>query len=426
MAIIDPHQLKFAKTARPYEGLWHGTGCAKTRTALYTVREYSGSILVVAPKTTVHKKQWQYEAKVLGIKEPRVISKEEFRRDHRELERYDVFIFDEAHHGFGVSPNTHTVNKQKVPKSSQIYDAVKWYIETHRPARFIPATATPNKTPMSIYAAATLLGHEVDFFEFRKQFYVVLPMDLPFGQVAYAPKRTEKAMKELADFTRSIGQVLRLEDLKDIVAIPPKIESFDLTADQKKAIKMLSSRFTGDASLRVKRHQIENGILYGKAYNPDTRRVEDISERYKCDKIEYIVDRADEFKKMIIFANYTEQVNAIADALREAGKNVLVMDSSTKDRKAVEMQAEAADSAYIVAQASVSSEWEFKTCSVVIFASLSNRAIDYIQGKGRPQRYDSIKSVLYIHLKTEYEGSIDSKWFDVIMSGRDFNEALYE
>ncbi len=375
---------------------------------------------------SVKKKQWQYEAKVLGLKAPKVVSKEEFRRDHQKLGRYAAFIVDEAHYVFGVSPNTRRVKGKPVPKSSQLFDAILWYLENERPDRFIPATATPNKTPMSVWAAAKLLGHEIDYFAFREEFYTILPMDLPWGQVVYAPRRTRKAMEALAELTRSIGQVLRLEDLKDVPEQTYRDVDVELTSAQLQAIAELPMRFTGDATLRVKRHQIENGILYSEDYDPKASKIQKKAERFKCSKIDYILERAEEFPKMVIFANYTEQVNAIADALREEKKNVYVLDAKTKDRKALESEAEAAESSYIVAQTSLSSEWEFKSCPVVIFASLSNRSIDYIQGKGRVQRYDAVKHNLYIHLRTEYKGSIDSKWFDVIMSGRDFNEALYE
>jgi hypothetical protein len=424
---LAKHQRQFAKTARPYEGLWHGTGCAKTRTALHTVQDYDGSILVIAPKTTVHKQQWQYEAKVLGMKAPTVISKETFRRDHQILNRFRVVIVDEAHCICGMQPNTRRINKREVPKTSQLYDSVLWYITNHRPERLILSTATPNKTPMSVYAASVLLGHKWDFYDFRSEFYTILPMDLPWGQVVYAPRRTKIVMDALAERTRELGQVLRLEDLKDIPEQTYRTVEFELTAQQKKQIELLPSMFTGDATLRGKRHQIENGILYSDVFDPKTNRIIKKTQRFDNAKLDYILERADEFEKMVIFANYTEQVNMIADALRKEGKeNVFVMDSSTKDRKAVETQAEKLQSAYIVAQASVSSEWEYKSAPVVIFASLSNKSLDYIQGKGRVQRYDKVKKNLYIHLKTTYKGSIDAKWFDTIMSGRDFNEALFD
>lgn len=420
--MIAPHQQDFANTAKLHTGLWWGTGVGKTRGALHTVRDCDGSILVIAPKTTVQKKQWQYEASVLGIKEPHVISKEEFRRDHLTLQRYDAVIIDEAHNVFGVSPNTRQRKKKIIPKASQLYEASLWYIQTHKPTRLILATATPNKTPMAIYAASTLLGNEVDFYAFRDAFYIRLPMP----NEIYSPKRDQATIDRLATYTRKLGQVLRLEDIKDV---PPQTfitETFELTTGQSTALRTIPSRFTDTGAQRLKRHQIENGVLYEDVFNPVTKKVARKVERFPNNKIDYIVERAIEFPKMVIFANYTEQVDAIAEALRKEERKVLIMDSRTKDRKAIETEAESSDSVYIVAQASVSSEWEFKSCPCVIFASLDNKSLSYIQGIGRIQRYDAVKANLYIHLVTDYKGSVDKKWYDCIMSGKDFNEALYE
>lgn len=422
--MIAPHQQTFDDIAKPHYGCWHGTGTGKTRTCTHSVREHEGSIMVVAPKTSVQKKQWQGEAKTLGLKEPFVISKEQFRRDHKTLPHFDAVIFDEAHFIFGVTPNTKQVNKVKVPKASQLYEAARWYIDTHKPKRVILATATPNKTPMSIWAAGRLLGRDWDFYRFRNLFYKRLPMNV--RSPVYAPKRDKASIDALARFTNSLGQSLRMEDIKDVPLQSFITETFDLTAKQKETLKTLPSRFTDLTSLRCKRHQVENGLLYEDALDPVAQKVVRTVENIPCEKLAYIIERSYEFPKMVIFANYTEQVDQIAEALRKEGKEVHVMDSRTKDRKAVENAVESVDSAYVVAQATVSSEWEFKSCPVMIFASLSNKNVDYIQGKGRIQRYDAVKKNLYIHLVTDHKESIDKRWYDAIMSGKDFNEALYE
>jgi len=380
--------------------------------------------MVVAPKTTTQKKQWQEEAKTLGMQEPFVISKEMFRRDHKTLPHYDAVIFDEGHFHFGVSPNVRQRKGVKIPKASKLYEATKWYIDTHKPKRVIFATATPNKTPMSIWAAGRLLGKDWDHSRFRDLFYTKLPMNT--WSPVYAPKRDQKSMDALARFTLSLGPSLRMEDIKDVPEQSFITESFDLTAQQKEVLKTLPGRFTDDSALRLKKHQVENGLLYEDVFNPDTGKVSRNTEFFACEKLNYILERAYEFPKMTIFTNYIDQVDQIADMLEKEGKVVYKMDGRTKDRKAVEKAVESVDSAYIVAQASVSSEWEFKTCPVMIFASLSNKSLDYIQGKGRIQRYDAVKKNLYIHLVTDHKESVDRKWYDTIMSGKDFNEALYD
>ncbi len=419
--MIAKHQQQFADTARPWEGLFFGTGTGKTRTALWSVRDCP-RILVIAPKTSVQKGQWTAEAVTIHMRQiPTVISKETFRRDHKILPYFDAVIFDEAHHVFGVTPNTRQRNRVRIPKASQLFEAFEWYLLHHKPTCVILATATPNKTPMGVWAAAKLLGHNWDFYQFRDKFYIRLPMP----HEVYSPRRDEEAMTSLAQLTRKIGQVLRLEDIADVPAQTYLTETFELTDEQKTALKTLPARFSDASALRLKTHQIENGLLYEDVFDPMTNRVARRQEYFDNGKISRIVDLSCEFPKMVIFANYTAQIDAIADALRKEGKNVYTLTGKSKDRKETCEQAEEAPSAYIVAQASVSSEWEFKSCGVMVFASLSNRSLDYVQGIGRIQRYDAIKKNLYIHLVTVGARSVDKKWFDCIMSGKDFNEALY-
>lgn len=421
--MIAPHQQNFKDTARAYEGCWHGTGTGKTRTCLWAVKEHQ-RILVIAPKTSVMKGQWIDESITLHMKNtPVVMSKEQFRRDAKLIPRFDAVIVDEAHYVFGVTPNTRQRNRVKIPKASQLFESLLWYLEEHKPARVILATATPNKTPMAIWAAARLLGYRWDFYAFRDQFYVRLPMQ----HEVYSPRRDDIAMEALAGKTREIGQVLRLADIKDVPEQTFIVEEFPLTEEQKRVIKGLAGRFADAGSLRSKTHQVENGVLYEDVFDENTHKVSRKTELYTCEKIKYVVERSDEFVKMVVFANYTAQVEAIAKALRDNGKeNVFMMTGETKDRKEILDFCESAESAYLVVQGSISSEWEFKTANCMIFASLTNKAIDKIQSKGRIQRYDAVKANIYIDLVTNYSGSVDKKLFKCISSGEDFNIALFD
>lgn len=428
MELIASHQEEFARTAPAHCGLFDGTGCGKTRTALHAVRDCDGSVLVIAPKSSVQKRQWQHEARVLGMAEPLVISKEDFRRDHLKLGRFRAVIIDESHNHFGVTTATRSVRKVVRPKASQLFEATVWYVETHKPDRLILATATPNKTPLAVWAAGRILGRQWDYAKFRHEFYTSFPMQMGYRAVdVFTPRRDPESMERLAAITRGLGRVLRLEDIRDVPEQTFRTVEFGLTKAQTDMLRELPNRFTDAGSLRTKRHQVENGVLYEDVFDPVTKRVARMSESIANEKIGYVLERATEFKKMVVFANYRRQVSDIARALREDGhENVFELTGDTKDRKALWEAAEALDSAYIVAQAGVSSEWEFKTCPVVIWASLSNKSLDYIQGRGRIQRYDAVKANLYIHLVTDYRGSVDRRWFDCIMTGRDYNEALFD
>jgi superfamily II DNA or RNA helicase len=139
-------------------------------------------------------------------------------------------------------------------------------------------------------------------------------------------------------------------------------------------------------------------------------------------KIDYIVERAQEFPKLLIFANYTAQINTIAEKLREEGYKVSTLTGATKDRKELIETAESDAEHIVIAQSSVSSGWELPSFPCVVYASKSWRYVDYEQGIGRVLRANHLKKNLYIHLIVK--GGPDEDCHKAIMSGVDFQEKL--
>jgi len=124
--IIDENKLKC--------GLFMGTGSAKIRTALHLAE---GKTLVICPKQQREDQTWQRNAEKFRIDiDLTVISKEDLRTDWQDLSPYDTVICDEIHTMIGMTPETRQRRGTRIPKTSQIFDALYNYLQKFPPKRF--------------------------------------------------------------------------------------------------------------------------------------------------------------------------------------------------------------------------------------------------------------------------------------------------
>lgn len=405
-------------------GLFLGTGSGKTKTALLLSR---GDILVIAPKTQVQDRNWEreylqiinetidsYRSKdPLPTFKPRltVMSKEEFRRDAHGLERFHTVIVDEAHTCLGMTPNIRWRNKNPIPKSSQLYEALEAYIARTKPDKLYLCTATIVKSPFTVFAAARLFGKKWDFYKFREEFYTRLPMP---GREVWTPKRSSEVKDKLANLVRSIGHIGRLEDFFDVPEQTFKTVHVELTPKQRSRIKDLPLEYPDPLVLLGKRHQVENGVLAGDEFNE--------VEEFDNAKIDKILDLAAEFPRMVVFAKYRAQIEQIQMALTKAGYSTWTLTGDTKDRGGIIKQANSLDGIFI-AQAQISAGWELPSYPCMVFASRSYSFVDYVQALGRIQRANYIKKNLYINLIVK--DGVDEAVDEALANKQDFDERLY-
>lgn len=421
--MIEPlyqHQKKIIQEDKKKCGLFLGTGGGKTRTALELAE---GSILVICPKQQFLDKTWEKNAEKFGIKKPiKVISKEWLKNHPEEWKYYDTIIIDECHKNLGVEPRTRQKNKVQIPKTSAIFQATYDLIQQYPPKRLYLCSATPVTKPMHMWAIAILMGEKWSFFQFRERYY--FPVKMGFRQ-EWLPRKDQETKQRLALVVQRFGYTGSLNDFVDVPEQSHKTVYIDLTEPQKLALKELSNDEADPLVRRARQRTIENGVLYGK-------RVESISEWedvmvkdtkiYPSNKIEYILEKAVEFPKLLIFANYTAQINEIAKALREEGYDVSTLTGQTKDRGAVIENAEKSEAHIVVAQSGISSGYELPSFPCVIYASKSWQYVDYEQSLGRVLRINKLKKNLYIHLVVP-DGP-DEDCHESIMSGMDFQEKL--
>lgn len=431
------HQERIVKDDRKYTGLFTGTGSGKTRAGLLLAR---GDTLVIAPKTQREDKNWERGLAML-VKDPdapvpeleslTVISKEDFRRDWDILPYYETLIGDEAHTLLGVTPNIKWVKtgkayvKEPVIVWSQTFDALDKYIQKHRPKRLYLATATIMRSPMTVWAAAKLLGKQIDWYKFRAEYYVQLPMP---GRTVFKPRDDNETKDKLAALVRELGYVGRLEDFFDVPAQTFKTIYVPLTGAQKKRIKEIPLQYPEPIVQLGKVHQIENNYLLGDKFNKP--------EPFEGGKLDALSELALEFPRMVVFAKYTAQIDTVAAHLRSEGYKVLTMTGETQNRGQLILEANKALSCIFICQAQISAGWELPEYPVMVFASMTYSFVDYDQALGRIQRANNIKKNLYIKLvmRPEFEGTgkkrrliggVDAAVEKSIANKQNFNERIY-
>lgn len=420
MKPLYEHQKKVLLEDKHKCGLFLGTGAAKTRTALCLAK---GKTLVICPKQQREDKTWEREnAKWETKVKLTVISKEDIRKMWDILPKYETVIIDEVHSCLGVSPNTIQRKGIQYPKTSQIFESTKKFIERVQPERLYFLSATPAPKPMSMWGLGILMGQKWDFYLFRQTYYI----EIRVGGVRriWMPKKTEEAKQRLANLVQKLGYTGSLNDFFDVPAQTHKVVEIPLSGEQKRAMENMTFAEADPLVRRARLRTIENGVLYGKKIEELEGKIDQMSNltsTFKTYKIDYILERALEFPKLLIFANYTAQIDMIARALREEEYNVSVLNGATKDRTFIKRVDESDEPHIIIAQCSISSGYELPSFPCVIYASKSFRFVDYEQSLGRVLRANKLKKNLYIHLVCE---GCDKDCHETIMSGEDFQERL--
>jgi hypothetical protein len=416
------HQKRIIQLDPRYAPIALGTGGGKTRVCLELAQ---GSILVICPKQQKLDRTWEINAEKFGIHvELRVVSKEEFRKIWMDLPRFDTIIGDEFHYMLGVYPDEKYVKKVRVPKTSQMYEAIRGYMDKHKPSRFYPASATMISKPMNLYALGVLLGKSWDYHKFRDRFY----FEKKIGFRSLWIPRRDSATKDLLVklFKDKLGAFTgTLSDWFDVPDQVHKTVYVPLTAGQHHAIRKLEEEEADPMAKRARIRTIENGILYATevdVINEKESRLSRRTIRYDSDKLGEILDLVDEFPKILIFAAYTGQVESIAEAVGKAGLSVYTLTGATKNREEVVRKAEESEAAVVIAQASISSGYELPSFPCVVFASKSFLYRDYEQGLGRVLRANAIKKNLYVHIVVK--GGLDEQCHKTIMAGEDFQEQM--
>ncbi len=407
-------------------GIFLGTGVGKT---LPTLVLAEGKTLVICPKQQMIDKTWEKENKKFNLgKDLTVINYDMFWRTREQYGPYDTVILDEGHRGLGVEPKTRQRNKVQIPKTSKTFEAILVYIREHQPDRFYIATATPMSKPMNVWAMAKLFHVDWNYFSFRETFYIPTMMGRRQEWIAKTDDATQKRLAGLVKrfgYTGALSDFMDVPEQKHLMPTDGSLAYIELSDEQKQALKQLNEDEADPMVRRSRMRTIENGILYSKKIEKmsewEDRMIND-TKFFRNYKTDFILEKAQEFSKMFIFAAYTAQIIEISRVLKEEGYNVVTVTSKTKNRDTVFVEADAMDKVIVVCQASICEGYRVPSAPCMIFMSKSNQFLHYDQGKGRILDGQHLKKNLYIHLVVK--GGADESCHGTIMSGANFQEKL--
>jgi superfamily II DNA or RNA helicase len=127
------------------------------------------------------------------------------------------------------------------------------------------------------------------------------------------------------------------------------------------------------------------------------------------------------YKKLIVVAHYTEQINELANELAK-DKPVFILDGHTKDPALTKQQAQEAEECYLIVQSAMGFGWDGYMFGAIVFASMSHSCLNHTQMTGRVRHLKHLNPVFYYYL---IGGRWDKRIYDTILKGQDFNPHIY-
>ncbi len=399
MTTLYKHQQDFLAQNLDKSALVWSCGTGKTRTAIEWANVGFGPVLVICPKAL--KTNWQREVKKWSNNIfIQVVSKEEFRRDHSLYKKYNSVIVDEIHNGF-LTPQF----------KSQMSKALKKYLHMHKVSRVLLLSATVyTSSPWNIYNLAWYTGYEWNYMEFKRMFFVDIPMGM---RTISQPKKGIE--NELAQLTKSIASVV---DIHDCMDVPEQLhldpEYFALTKEQEKAIK---DAYDPVPIVRYTyQHEIENGCLLENEFR--------LPQAFEYDKKERIIELCKENKKIAIVCRYNNQLNSLFIELSVLNKPIYAISGQIDDRDTVTLAAEESDECIVLIQADCNAGYQLPSFELCIFVSMSYSYVAHEQLCGRFLRMDRPSRTTFMYLLTEGD-SLDQAVFECVMKKKDFQINLY-
>lgn len=364
-----PHQKKYAKGYPDKGFLVHEGGTGKTICAAVWLRDgRDEDALVLCPKRVQKKWQetlndWETRATVLSTHQGKI----------HPIKKWSAIVVDECDEY--ASP---LFMKGRSAMATKLYELIKANPDT--PVLLL--TATPiRSSPHNLHSLLCYLGKYAAFPEWRARFCTLtFPVQLPYlVHPSWIPNdnwRTEirKELEKHAD-------IVLFKDIED--DLPP----------------------------------VEERIITTRC-KPLTDTKDFIAQRRneQTTKASAVLELGKEFRKVLVVAYFTEQIEQLEKALKR-DRQTFVVQGSTKNQESILKEANETDECYLIVQASLGAGFDADSFSCVVFVSLSNSVRDHVQMKYRVRRIHNLHKVLYAYM---LGGPCDTKVYENIKSGRDF------
>lgn len=397
MKLYD-YQQKIVDTAPDRCGLFMDCGLGKSAVSLCLSKKhnYNGKTLVITTKSL--KRNWLNEISLWwpeGSDRIRVLSKEEFKKYHKTLDYYDAVIFDEAHYA--------------AYSTNQIHKAMWLYISHHNPKFIWLATATPTlANVMSVWGLSRLIGNPLgNYFSFKMKYFKQVPMG--FRKI-FIQKRN--IHQDIAIDLKKIGVVLSKEEAIDLPETVHEFEYFELTSEQKRAIKDLDNLPNTTVPLTYANYclQISNGTL----------KTDDSYTEIKCEKIKRLLDLIEQFPQSVVVCRQTAEL----ELLKSKIPNSRIYNGQTKPEERDEIIRLANNRECTMLLQTECAVGFSLTTDIIIFYSHSWSYTSYYQTFNRNGGLRQKGKNTHIHLITEK--SADEDVWKCLDNKNDFDIALYQ
>ncbi len=334
--------------------------------------------LIACPKSII--KKWQRELEEWGAKAD-VVSRDEIKKV--DLSGYGGIILDEAQDFFSPA-----FTKQRSARTTAIYN----YVRYHPKAHVLLLSATPiRSTSWNCHTAACFLGKMWPVNDFRNKFFYMTDM---FGRYHYEPVKTWRT--DIRPYLESISDIVLA---KDVAEIPKRTHETILIPWTKAQEDSLKNQYLEPAAEFNARRRAEQGGA-------------------KWQKLKELIDG---HRKVIVVVYFRDQIE---DYIKRIGndRQVFVLHGGVKDQDAVIEAAKDSDDAVFLVQAGMGAGFSASEFSVMIYASMSFKYVDYIQSSGRMNSFENSHENKYIYL---LGGRTDKSVFEALQAGHDFNPLNY-
>ncbi len=363
-----PHQARVIAINPPKALLnWEmRTGKSLPAALWIDLPEQAGNTFIICKKS--NKKGWL----AFGTK-ANVLTKEEFKKAAGGILGPTAIVVDEVHH-FASALFT----KGRSQLAASLYNLLKNNPDCH----FLGLSATPvRNSPWSFHSLLCYTGHYIPWKEWRAEFFEQVQMPfLPYP--AWMPKSNWREL--MVPYVHKYTDIV---SLKDVVEDLPPATSRIIEIKQKPYKKPEDEVVTW---VHEHRHEQQG-------------------------KDKEILDLG--YKKLILVCKYTEQVDALAAALKDE-KPVFILDGRTKDQEGTARAAQEADECYLIVQASMGEGWDGWSFGALVFVSMGHTYVEYVQMLGRLRHPKHLKATETIYL---LGGRWDRKIYNALQAGQDFN-----
>lgn len=395
MMELYPHQQSLIdKNPNKWLLAW-GTGSGKTLAAITLAKKKECPALIICPKSLTI--QWREQVP----KDWPVLSKEQFKKLWDQIPHYHTICIDEFHYFSNFK--------------SQMTKALLSYIKKHNPQNIFGLTATPYlSTSFNLYTYGKIFGKPWNWYDWNKRYFYQVKMG---HRMIPMPKKEIDGLtmdKEVARLVGTMGNTVALEDCFDVPEQIFQVERFELTAEQKTAIKELVDIQPISRWTHV--HEICGGTL-----KLDEYQAEKVAY-YKSDKLDRAIDLINEHHKIVVVCRYNAEIDMIASKVKN--KKVYIIRGDVKNRHEVVGLAENDTNCVVLIQGSCSEGYELPSFPIMVFYSYDFSLKNYVQIIGRILRANHLKKNVYISLVVSHTVD-DDIWDTVANKKMDFQLSLY-